>query len=123
MHTYERRRYLVSRLQYRLLAFNLLYALVIFLSLAAAIFVPPMLRLDDYDAAEFFLLLHSRIWPGLLLVLLLLSLHSVMVSHRIAGPLYRFRKVFQSLARVTFPSGRGFAGRITCRKKPRPSMR
>ncbi len=55
--------------------------------------------------------LHSRIWPAILILFVLLSAHSVFVSHRIAGPLYRFRKVMKSVA-----SG-DLSIRFTLRKK------
>jgi methyl-accepting chemotaxis protein len=48
--------------------------------------------------AEQFLALHERVWPSLLVVLLLFGFHSLLVSHRFAGPLLRFRRTFEAVA-------------------------
>ena len=103
--SYRRRRILVDRLQYRLLAINLFYFLVILLILAAFLFTPLVLQLrngilsaaEQQEVASQFLTLHKRIWPALLITFGLLSLHSVLVSHRIAGPLYQFRRLLTAL--------------------------
>jgi methyl-accepting chemotaxis protein len=42
--------------------------------------------------------LHDSIWPAFPIALTLIVLHSVFFSHRIAGPLYRFRSVFKSIS-------------------------
>ena len=49
------------------------------------------------DAARLFLALDERVWVPLLLLLGGLTAHSVLVSHRIAGPLYQFRRLFGEL--------------------------
>ena len=103
----RRTRILISTLQYRLLLVNLAYFCVIVLALVGLLLLPPLLRLrtapldasaENLAAANEFLVLHARLWPALLIVLALLALHSVIVSHRIAGPLYRFRRVFEAVA-------------------------
>ena len=102
----RRTRILISTLQYRLLLVNLAYFGVIVLALVGLLLLPPLLRLrtapldasaENLAAANEFLVLHARLWPALLIVLALLALHSVIVSHRIAGPLYRFRRVFEAV--------------------------
>ncbi|HBH01013.1 MAG: hypothetical protein A2W08_16230 [Candidatus Rokubacteria bacterium RBG_16_73_20] len=102
----RRTRILISTLQYRLLLVNLGYFCVIVLVLAGVLLLPPVLRLRSASldasaqnllAANELLFLHGRLWLALLLVLGLLALHSVIVSHRIAGPLYRFRRVFEAV--------------------------
>lgn len=102
----RRRRLLVDDLQYRLLAVNLLYVVTVLLILAAALFLPLMLELgseatsfaEKQEAASQFLSLHTRVWPALLAVFLLLAVHSLVVSHRVAGPLYGFRRVLRAVA-------------------------
>lgn len=102
-----RRRIFISDLQYRLLVVNLLYFCAIVLIFAAVVFLPLMVQLrsgsmaspaEAEQVATEFLFLHARLWPALLLVLGLLALHSVIVSHRLAGPLYRFRRVLETVA-------------------------
>jgi methyl-accepting chemotaxis protein len=100
-----RRRILISGLQYRLLAVNLFSYCVVILIIAVILFLPPILELrsappseDHEHVAVAFLFLHARLWPALLLVLVLLAFHSVINSHRIAGPLYRFQCVWRAAA-------------------------
>ena len=103
---YKRRRILIESYQYRLLFINLLYFCIILLIFAAALFLPLILKLrsgstsiiEQGELAGQFLALHARVWPAMLVVFVLLALHSTFVSHRIAGPLYRFRKVFGAVA-------------------------
>lgn len=87
MRAYKRRRFLVDRFQYRLLGIAFLHFLAILLIFAAAAFF-----------AREFLPLHARLWPPLIAALVLLALNSVLVSHRIAGPLYQFRRIFNHIA-------------------------
>ena len=106
----QRRRILLDEFQYRLLAFNLLYFFILLLVMAAFLFVPLMIKLDNsalpladrQEVASLILSLHATLWPVIGIVFVLLAIHSVVVSHRIAGALYRFRAVFQSLALGNF---------------------
>jgi methyl-accepting chemotaxis protein len=103
---YKRRRILIDQFQYRLLVINLLYSITFVLIFAAALFFPLVVDLysgtlssiEQAEAASQFLSLHARVWPAVFLVFLLLAIHSVFVSHRIAGPLYRFRIIFRAIA-------------------------
>jgi methyl-accepting chemotaxis protein len=105
-----RRRILVDEFQYRLLAFNLLYFFILLVVMAAALFVPLMIKLDSSslplsereEVASLILSLHATLWPAIAIVFVLLAAHSVFVSHRIAGALYRFRAVFRDLAQGNF---------------------
>ena len=102
---YKRRRILIDPLQYRLLGITFLYFLATTGVFAAALFLPPILDLQAggqdiqqrASVASEFLVLHRRFWPALLITFVLLSVHSVITSHRIAGPLYRFRAVFDAV--------------------------
>jgi methyl-accepting chemotaxis protein len=102
----RRTRILIDRLQHRLLLINLFYFCAIVLVLATALLLPSLLQLrgaaldasaENLAAANEFLFLHARLWPAVLIVLGLLAFHSVIISHRIAGPLYRFRRVVEAV--------------------------
>ena len=103
---YKRRKILIDPLQYRLLGITLLYFLATTTIFAVALFLPVIMELqtDGQDIqqrallASEFLALHRRFWPALLITFVLLSVHSVLTSHRIAGPLYRFKVVFAAVA-------------------------
>ncbi len=98
---FRRRRFLIDALQYRLLAVNLVYSCLIMLLFAGALFGPLTEQLLSGDAstpmweaaAEQFLALDDRIWLPLLLTLFCFAVHSIFLSHRIAGPLYQLRRV------------------------------
>jgi nitrate/nitrite-specific signal transduction histidine kinase len=92
-------------LQYRFLAIILVYSFVIVLFLAVFMFVPDIVRLQDQSlafhdraaAADKMLILHTRVWPAILLVICLVALHSFRFFHRLIGPLYRFRQVYEQV--------------------------
>lgn len=100
-----RRRILVDRFQWRLLLVMLTHAALIILTLAAAIFLPLYLRLESdhlsqaeqYRAASQFLVLDAWLWPPLLLVFGMMCFHALLVTHRVAGPLVRFRRVLAAV--------------------------
>jgi methyl-accepting chemotaxis protein len=95
---------LIDSLQYHLLLVNLTYFFAVVLVFAAAVFAPAVWKMNSgswverQEAANQFLYLHARIWPAVLVLFALLVIHSAVMSHRIAGPLYRFRRVFSSIA-------------------------
>lgn len=96
---FPRRRYLVDGLQYRILLISLLYVFAVVVVFSAVLFVPLMMALEMEsfdspalrDAAQEFVSLHNRVWPPVVLLIVLLMAHNVLFSHRIAGPLYRMR--------------------------------
>lgn len=102
----RRRHILVDSFQGRLVILSLVYFGVILVTVAAALFLPTILELADtggsWDqkqrASIQFLTLHTRLWPAVFVLFTLLAVHSVIVSHRVAGPLYKFRKVFRAVA-------------------------
>ncbi|HAN91207.1 MAG: methyl-accepting chemotaxis protein [Nitrospira sp.] len=101
-----RRHFLWDTVQPRFLGLSFCYVVVVIAAVAGALFVPLMLELNHLPissveaqrVADQFELLHSRFWPVVAVVSVLLLVHGVFFSHRIAGPLYRFRRIFQSVA-------------------------
>ena len=102
----RRRNYIVDKkLQYRLLGYNAIYFFITLAALSLALFSPLIFEISDpslsprqqAEVAGKILYLHSYLWPALLLVLVILGFHSVLVSNKIAGPLYRFRAAFQRI--------------------------
>jgi len=102
----RRRKLLGGRIQNRFIALQVVYFLVfaaVFLTvtfgpLIVELLAPDTPRAEREMAAQQFLALHARVWPSLILVLLLFSLHSLLISHRFAGPLYRFRRTFEQVS-------------------------
>jgi methyl-accepting chemotaxis protein len=106
--SFVQRRYLLwDTVQPRFLAVNVAHQGVVFLTFAASLFVPLMMKLHNLPLASpeaatigyQFTVLHDSIWPAFPIALVLIVIHSVFFSHRIAGPLYRFRNVFKALSR------------------------
>ncbi len=103
---FARRRVFVHPFQYRLLAANLAYGLLIALVVGVVLFLPlmmefdqPGLSLEEKDRiAQQFLSLHDQLWPWLSVTLLIIVVHSVFFVHRVAGPIYRFRMIFKGIA-------------------------
>jgi methyl-accepting chemotaxis protein len=102
---FPRQKYLIDGLQGRLVAVSLLYFLAILLVFAGVLFVPLAIGLNDsnvtspaaVDAARGFLFLHTKLWTPVLLLIGLLVTHTVVVSHRIVGPLYRIRSELKKI--------------------------
>lgn len=108
----RRRKFIVDRsLQLKLLFYAVAYILFYILALGAGLFVPLMIQLSSAEqtspealpVATNFLYLHYHFWPVALLSVVVVALHSILTSHKIAGPLYRFRRIFEDLKEGTIP--------------------
>jgi len=103
---YKRRQVIVSRLQYKLAAVNFLYLFAIILAVSMTVGAPLIGSLDDEflgsalrdDAARRLLGLYDSTGIAVLVLVALCLFHSVLVSHRMVGPLYRFKQCFRELA-------------------------
>ncbi|MDH3216474.1 MAG: methyl-accepting chemotaxis protein [Candidatus Krumholzibacteria bacterium] len=99
------RRFLVNPFQLRLVGVAVFHFVLVVLIFATALFAPIVIKLESGDissphvqaAAREFLFLHTRLWAPLFGAFLLLVLHNIVVTHRIAGPLYRFRRYFEAV--------------------------
>ncbi len=93
------KKYIVHRFQYRLLANTLVYIAAVVLVFVGVLFAPLMVALNSdalnspavQNAAHQFMTLHTRLWPAVILLAALLVVHTIIFSHRIAGPLERIR--------------------------------
>ena len=93
-------------IQYRLLLYNWLYFLIIALVLIVALFMPLVFQLSvtglswvqQGNLARNILFLHGHLWPAVLLVFILLSLHSLIISSKIVHPLRRLRSALSVFA-------------------------
>ena len=108
----RRRKFIINKdLQYSLLIISFFYLLLFFVVVGSILFVPLMIELDsaDYYSEQAFqtaskiLYLHTKFWPAVLLSLLVIALHSIRTSHKIAGPLYRLNLVFAAIKQGNLP--------------------
>jgi hypothetical protein len=106
MKPHKRRRYLIDKeLQLRLLIYNIFYFLILLISVGVGLFLPLYFQIEDptisaeelHKTADMILYMHSRLWPVVVGIFIVMSIHSIFVSHRIAGPLYRFRTIFKQI--------------------------
>jgi len=113
MRFLRRRRFLINRpLQLRLLSNSLLQVLLFVVVTSVSLFLPAMIELqnaEDYSektvqAANQILYLHDYFWPAVLFVLIAIILDSIRVSHKIAGPLFRFSRTFEVIGKGELPS-------------------
>ncbi len=109
----------IDRATQRRLAFIVVINALLYIGLLTLfIFAPLAYRLysgevtaELQEAANAFLALHEHFWPAMLLVLIVVGFHSIQLSHRLAGPVYRFRQTLKQMRQ------RDFSVQITLRKK------
>ena len=105
MARFKRRQLFVHPLQHWFVVTAVIYFACLLLVLYGIVFLPMVQSLDDpsvtwqerAQVASQFLDFNARVWPWLLVTFLGLLLHSIYVMHRIAGPLYRFTALFQTV--------------------------
>lgn len=106
MRSFIQRRYLLwDTVQPRFLAVSVAHQSLVFLTFAGSLFIPLMIKLHDAPLSSpeagsigtQFTILHDSVWPAFPIAIVLILVHSVFFSHRIAGPLYRFRNVFKAI--------------------------
>jgi nitrate reductase NapE component len=109
----KRQRFRLVDKQYQFgLAWRMLGAFLLFFSLGIIlVFAPSAFRLltgatvtELESASQEFLILHHRIWPAVLFVLVGIFLYTLWFSHRIAGPIYRINSVLQAMLKGEYPN-------------------
>jgi methyl-accepting chemotaxis protein len=108
MAAFKRKQYLLpGTFQINFIIASFVYQLVIVGVFVLMLFLPVGLQVDDatlsaeegWRAGIEFLVLHQYVWPALAVASVLMLVHALFFSHRIAGPLYRFRTVFEEVGR------------------------
>lgn len=106
MRFFRRRKFIVNReLQISLLRNSFLYVLLFVAVIGVVFFVPLLAELTESESASERTLqvgnqiryLYTYFWPAVILAMILIFLHSVRASHKVAGPLYRFKLVLEAL--------------------------
>lgn len=93
------------------LAWRMLFVfLLFFFGGVVLVFAPSMVALFTGESLEAlepaaveFLVLHKRMWPAVLFVLVGLAGYTVLLGHRIAGPIYRINSVLRKMLGGEFP--------------------
>jgi methyl-accepting chemotaxis protein len=106
MRFFRRRRFIVNRdLQIALLRNSFLYVLLFVAVIGVVFFVPLLAELAETKSTSERAVqvgnqirhLYTYFWPAVILAMILIFLHSVRASHKVAGPLYRFKLVLEAL--------------------------
>jgi methyl-accepting chemotaxis protein len=92
-------------LQFRIISQSLIYMFFIVLITVGVILSPLIYdmvfstNLDvQYQSAQTFLVLVKRLVPAIIVVLVLFTLHQIIITHKICGPLVNFSHTFKRLA-------------------------
>ena len=92
-------------LQFRIISQSLIYMFFIVLITVGVILSPLIYdmafstNLDvQYNSAQTFLVLVKRLVPAIILVLVLFTVHQIIITHKICGPLVNFSHTFKRLA-------------------------
>lgn len=106
MKPYKRRHFFIDKklqTKYALLTVILLFVYTGLL--VVSIFLPYILPLEmggtieeQTKAARMLLSLHKSVWPAIGLSILVMSGLSIFITHQMAGPVYRFRKVLAEIS-------------------------
>ena len=105
--SWRRKKLIINNFQYRLMIFHLAQFAVVVLFVMGSIYAPLMLKLDRSSLSDLQKLevsnqlmgVNSMLLPTLWIVFGLIIIHSVIISHRIAGPIYRIRNILEAVAR------------------------
>lgn len=100
MAKHKRRSFFIDKqIQTKYIILTILLLLLYTFLFAVILFLPYIIPLSfDYPieeqtrAARMLLNLHASVWPALGVVILIMSALSIFVTHKIAGPVYRFKK-------------------------------
>lgn len=107
---FSRRRYVVDwKLQGSLCLHGLLYGALVMVAMVGGIFVPLIWNLGDAQSPYYgeqaivMLYLHERMWFLVLLCALIVAVSALKMSHRIAGPLVRYKRNLRLIADGKLP--------------------
>ena len=110
---FKRRKFVVhTKFQVKLMVISFGYVIFFCAFMATFLLIPLMTQLDKsvrgseeaFAAALRLLYLNERLWPALLISFLTIGCHSILTSHKIAGPLYRFNSIFRAMREGILPS-------------------
>jgi len=112
MQRFKRRQLIVSEFQNKLTLLNVGYLFMLALTFGVVVLWPLVKASRDPDASELARASAARdltatlsiMWPGVLAMVALYATHQVVLTHRLAGPLYRIRVTMVGMARGVFPA-------------------
>lgn len=111
-HSNRRRSRLVDRRFQLGLAWRFMLVILLFIAGGVVlVFAPSIIVLATGQdlaalepAAREFLVLHARVWPAILFVLAGAFVYTIVLSHRIAGPVYRINATLKRMIAGDYPA-------------------
>jgi len=102
---YKRRKLLIDKSQYRLLVVYLVHFIAVLVIVFSAFVLLFTRQLENSSLTAFqqqevagkIIWFYGNMWPFMWGIFMLLVVHSIYVTHKIAGPLYRIRNVMWSV--------------------------
>jgi len=106
MQAYKRRHYFIDKkLQTKYMILTILLLLVYTFLFVIILFLPYIIPLEfgypieeQTRAAKMLLALHKSVWPAIGMVILIMGILSIFITHKVAGPVYRFKKALAEIA-------------------------
>lgn len=107
-----RRNYIVDRkVQYNLLLRTLGFVVFMLLIVSAGLYIPLLVELrrhageldSSYETSIALMFMQERFWPVALFCLAFAAYGTVVISHRIVGPLVRVKRVMESVGQGVLP--------------------
>jgi methyl-accepting chemotaxis protein len=101
MNFFRRRKFLVNKgIQIKYVLLTILLLVSYTFVLLSAIFAPYVIAMlsdlpfpEKAAAAEVILVLHSNIWPGIGVLIVLCGIYSIFITHKLAGPVFAFNRM------------------------------
>ncbi len=106
MAEHKRKKYFIEKkLQSKYILISVLFLLIYTMLFIVILFTPYILPFyfdfpleERIVAARGLLSLHQSVWPALGVVILIMGGLSIFVTHKIAGPVYRFKKTLAEIS-------------------------
>lgn len=102
---YKRIYFIEKQLQTKYIVLTILLLLLYTLLFVVILIFPYIIPLtydapieEQAKAARMLLALHKSIWPALAAVILIMSSTSIFITHKIAGPVYRLKKILAEIS-------------------------
>lgn len=104
MGLFRRKKLYVHPIQKRYAFFTAILLITYTFLIVLALFVPPAIKLisgssleDKAEAARQYIVLGERVWPAIAISISILAIISIYITHKLAGPIYRFEKTVKDL--------------------------
>ncbi|MFQ5752163.1 MAG: hypothetical protein ACE5HI_09225, partial [bacterium] len=100
----RQKKYIDRQTQGRVALIVVLNAFFYFFLLALLIFAPLAFQIytdsitpETQEAANAFLTFHKYFWPAVSVLLVVIGFHSISISHKMVGPVYRFKETLKGI--------------------------